>query len=201
LSDIAPVAILTGRKVSDVERLLPVRPRYIVGNHGAEGTQNETDLQYMREQVERWMKTVTDILPVMEKLGITIENKEFSISFHYRQSSDSKVAEGAIEFFIQRLAQSRITRGKYVINVLPASSVDKGKALDQIMWKEKFSFGVYFGDDQTDEDVFRYTNNRLLTVKVGQEESHARYFLKTQQEMEEVLFHLVNFVTVGAVPR
>ncbi|MFL5783641.1 MAG: trehalose-phosphatase [Bacteriovoracaceae bacterium] len=201
LNELTPVAVLTGRKVSDVERLLPIKPRYIIGNHGAEGTQTEADLQYMREQVQRWMKTVAEILPVMQKLGVTVEDKEFSLSFHYRQASDLKVAEGAIEFFIQRLPQSRITRGKAVINVLPANSVDKGKALDHMMWKEKFSFGLYFGDDQTDEDVFRYTNNRLLTVKIGQEDSHARFYLKSQSEMEEVLFHLVNFVTAGAVPR
>jgi trehalose 6-phosphate phosphatase len=201
LNELTPVAILTGRKVSDVERLLPVKPQYLIGNHGSEGTQTADDLQAMREQVGRWMKIAEEILPVMQKLGVTVENKEFSLSFHYRQASDPQVAEGAVEFFIQRLPLSRVTRGKSVINVLPANSIDKGKALDQIMWKEKFAFGVYFGDDQTDEDVFRYTNNRLLTVKIGQEQSHARYYLKSQTEMEEVLFHLVNFVTAGVIPR
>jgi trehalose 6-phosphate phosphatase len=188
-----PIAIITGRRSSDIEMLLPFKPNFVIGNHGAEGAQSEQDLLKMKELCERWLFTLKDALPVLKNMGITLEDKTYSLSFHFRTSRDMAVAEGTIHFFIDSLPFSRVTKGKCVVNVMPEFSIDKGQALTRILNAEKFQFGVYFGDDKTDEDVFRRGSSRLLTVKIGNEISSARYFLNTQNEMEDVLGLLINF--------
>lgn len=53
--------------------------------------------------------------------------------------------------------------------------------------------GLFFiGDDETDEDVFGLTEGLMMGVRVGhQAESLARYYLKHQSEIEEVIRFLV----------
>jgi len=51
---------------------------------------------------------------------------------------------------------------------------------------------LYVGDDETDEDVFALRDARILSVRVGKKNgSAARYFLKRQAEITEVLRLLV----------
>jgi trehalose 6-phosphate phosphatase len=54
------------------------------------------------------------------------------------------------------------------------------------------SAALYVGDDVTDEDVFALRDARILTVRIGKKKgSSARYFLKRQAELAEVLRLLV----------
>ena len=51
---------------------------------------------------------------------------------------------------------------------------------------------LYVRDDVTDEDVFALRDARILTVRIGKKkDSSARYFLKRQAEIAEVLRLLV----------
>lgn len=187
LNKLSKIAVITGRKSADVKALLPIDPYIVIGNHGAEGSHTTEDLERMVACCRQWLDSLKDLFPVMDQLGIRIENKDLSLSFHFRGVTDPEVAEKALEMMLSRLKGAKISKGKCVINVIPEFSVDKGKALDLVMKENNFHFGVYFGDDYTDEDVFRYKNSRLLTVKIGEEESLAKYYLKSQEEMEKVL--------------
>ncbi len=193
LNHLSPIAIITGRKVGDVQKLLPFAPSVIIGNHGAEGLQSPSEMESMKEDVRLWLEGLKDLKPIMDKLGIKIENKEYSLSFHYRNASSPEIAESALDMMLMDLPRSRKTRGKFVLNVVPENSFHKGMALDRVMKQNKYPFGVYFGDDQTDEDVFRYHNPKLLTVKVGPGKSSAKYFLHEQDEMADVLKLLKQF--------
>lgn len=200
LNELSPVAIITGRSSEDVESLLPIKPLVVIGNHGAEGTQSSGELSQMKQDCRRWLDELSDLMPVIEKLGVRIEDKIFSLSFHFRHSPAPEVAEAALLTMLTRLPRAKVTKGKLVLNVLPEISIDKGKALDIVMREKNFQFGVYFGDDHTDEDVFRYSNSRLLTVKIGEEETLAKYYLKNQGEMGDVLKHLKSYVLKSRVP-
>lgn len=181
------VAIITGRKTSDVMTLLPIDPFIVIGNHGAEGMHSEEEILKLKSCCQNWLKGLSPLMEIIEGLGITLENKEFSLSFHFRNAPDPIVAEKSLGMILSGFDDARITNGKFVMNLIPEFALDKGMALERIMKKHHFKFGVYFGDDHTDEDVFRYQNPKLLTVKVGVEETLAKYYLKDQDEMEEVL--------------
>jgi trehalose 6-phosphate phosphatase len=54
---------------------------------------------------------------------------------------------------------------------------------------------IYLGDDQTDEDAFAAGSpERLLPIRIGRMRgSHARYWLKSQIEVDAFLQALVRF--------
>jgi trehalose 6-phosphate phosphatase len=82
--------------------------------------------------------------------------------------------------------------GKSVVNVMPPTASHKGTALLEYMRRLGCSTALYVGDDETDEDVFALRDARVLTVRIGKKNgSSARYFLKRQTEITQVLRLLV----------
>ncbi len=193
LMDFCPVALITGRSISDMEKLLPTKPKLLIGNHGSEGILAPEDLASMRASCDSWLRIISESAKVLQELGVHVENKEFSLTFHYRNSTSPEIARNAIRQLVTQLPGSISSGGKFVVNVLPERAIHKGKALELLMQKNNYQFAIYFGDDLTDEDVFRVRNPRLLTVKVGLEPSLARYYIRSQNEIEEVLKLLTEF--------
>jgi trehalose 6-phosphate phosphatase len=58
---------------------------------------------------------------------------------------------------------------------------------------------LFVGDDVTDEDVFRRKNPAVLTIRVEEDQdSAARYYLRGQEEMVELLHEIMaNFDQSG----
>lgn len=198
LSSLCATAIITGRAVDDVRRFLPMEPSFLVGNHGAEGTQTREEQQRMEEHCWIWKKRMETVSPILKDLGVTMEDKSLSLTFHYRHSPDPEVAEGVLEFLLSTLPDCRITKGKFVFNVLPEISLDKGVALELLMKRHGFESAVYFGDDVTDEDVFEAKIPGVMSVKIGQGKTRAKYFLQAQYEMSLVLKELVQELRKGS---
>jgi trehalose 6-phosphate phosphatase len=60
------------------------------------------------------------------------------------------------------------------------------------MYQLNCTAALYIGDDDTDEDVFSLPDTRILTVRIGKKRiSAARFFLKKQTEVTEVLRSIV----------
>ena len=84
--------------------------------------------------------------------GSFIEEKKFSIAFHYRNIPDIKLkAFKAISNFTQN-NNYKILQGNHVIELIPAN-INKGKAIAYFMKKPLFSkkIPLYIGDDYTDD--------------------------------------------------
>ena len=76
--------------------------------------------------------------------------------------------------------------------MVPASAPHKGAALLELMHQLDCTAALYIGDDDTDEDVFSLPDTRILTVRIGKNKiSAARFFLKRQTEITEVLRSIV----------
>jgi len=183
LSQTSPVAIITGRSLEDIRKLLPFEPKYLIGNHGIEGTHLDSELKTMKALCDGWKKTLSTLSP-----DFILEDKTYSLSIHYKSPSDD------LEKILNTLPGASIMHGKNIYNIVPVYGLNKGQALDRIMMKNNLHFGFYIGDDITDENVFAYTHSRLMTVKVGEDySSRAKYFIHSQAEMEAVLEALVGF--------
>ena len=51
----------------------------------------------------------------------------------------------------------------------------------------KCNWVLYFGDDENDEDAFALKGN-IVPVRIGRKQrTHARYYLRTQTEIDELL--------------
>lgn len=189
LNDTGPVAIISGRSVDDIKKHIQFTPKYIIGNHGIEGIQGPEDLETICRITRDYKRMILDLYQEhFSDLGIELEDKTFSLSLHYRNSPRSAYAESFLLSQLGYLSEARVSKGKMVINIVPHIGLTKGQAFVRLLACENAKFGIYIGDDVTDEDVFIYKNSKLLTIRIGHStESSASYYLETQDEIIQVL--------------
>ncbi len=188
LCEIASVAVITGRSVADIRERLDFAPRYIVGNHGAEGLPGSTSSDEPCPDAEAWIRQI-DAARHSFPPGIVLENKGHSLSLHYRTAANRAIAKQAIDALVPTLSpQPRVIGGKCVVNLLPANASDKFDALLALQRHEGASNALFIGDDETDENVFRRALPDWLTIRVGHDTpSAAAYCLNSQNEMASLI--------------
>ncbi|WP_332775298.1 trehalose-phosphatase [Polaromonas sp.] len=191
LCDTAPVAIITGRSVDDITLRLPASPKYLVGNHGAEGIPgHDGNFLGYRAICEGWMHQIMHVLQ-LERIdpGLMIEHKVYSICMHYRLAHDRTRTAREVEAAVQQLDPAPlIIGGKCGINLLPPSAPNKRLALERLLALEGQRAAFYVGDDETDEIVFRHAPSNWVTARIGRvKDSGAQFFLHHQCEMAECL--------------
>ena len=189
LSQIMPVAVVSGRALGDLEQRVGIDGITYAGNHGAEVRIGSTVLRDSSgDATVRLLKGVLDHLRTAlgEVPGVLIEDKELTASVHFR------LAEPAMEEEILRRFRSvmrnhahafRTTAGKKVAEIRPLKASNKGHAVARIM--EQHGRGLvplYVGDDTTDEDAFHAVRGSGISVSVGTN-PHADYYLKDQREV------------------
>jgi trehalose 6-phosphate phosphatase len=161
------VAIITGRSVDDARRMLAFEPRFVIGNHGAEGLPAWSERSAAFARVVRgWRESLMAGAPLGDA-GVTLEDKRYSLSLHYRTAPDANAARRAIADAIQRLApRPKVVGGKAVVNVLPPDAPVKGEALRALIEHTGCENVLYVGDDDTDETVFGLHLPSVLTLRV-----------------------------------
>lgn len=186
LADRRPVAVITGRSISDVRSRLGFEPAYIVGNHGAEGldwSPVTTGMDLLRQRIQMQAES-------LHAAGVQIEDKVLSLALHYRLARDRDVAILAIKRLVDALPSDLQTfGGKCVVNVVSADAPDKGDAALELLRISACDSLLFVGDDINDEAVFERAGEDWLTVRIGRAQgtSRAMFFLDTHSEMSALL--------------
>lgn len=184
-----PVAVISGRKLSNLKKVLPFKPDYVVGNHGFEGVGTFKEQKNKTKRIcTQWERIIKRDLSNLH--GIKIENKDFSISIHYRLSKNSSHSKKEILKVCKILGDKhRLIMGKMVIDITPSFAPNKGNAVVKLIKKTGVKKVFYIGDDRTDEDVFKLPRRyKIFKVKVGEDlNSSADFFIRGQRELYKVL--------------
>ena len=152
----------------------------------------------------KWKEAVLEILELYTSRTPEsfIEDKGHAVTWHYRNSPREFADFLATKLFFE-LEEAmtgqpvQVHRGKKVIEV-KSIHANKGYFIQQWMQSaaKKPDVVVAIGDDTTDEDMFNILQERKdvvpYCIKVGQEKTHAHYFIK---EQEQVNMFLKNFLT------
>jgi trehalose 6-phosphate phosphatase len=192
----APVAIITGRSVEDLQSRLGFKADFIIGNHGLEGLPGwERRAERYEAMCQAWRDHLTAVLRPLGLLdsGVWIENKRYSLSLHYRLASDRQQVETALTALFGDLTPApRVVGGKFVFNLLPEDAMHKGSALEQLIRAIGATSAMYIGDDVTDEDVFRLHRTDVLSVRIEKHPgSAAPYFIENRQDVTQLLDALI----------
>ena len=191
----APTAIISGRSVEDLRTRVGNTVPYLIGNHGLEGLHvTQQVVQQARDTCKGWKQLIEERFATeLTRCGVFVEDKSYSLSFHYRNAGRKAEARTLVFHVLAELSPlPRIVLGKAVVNVVPAAAPHKGAALLELMYQLNCAAALYIGDDDTDEDVFSLPDTRILTVRIGKKKSSAaRFFLKKQTEITEVLRSIV----------
>ncbi len=176
------LALVSGRSLSEIDRMFSSLALPAAGAHGSEIRINGSPIAQqeppavpaaIRRDAERF---------VADRDGLLLEQKTNGFSLHYRRApalaDDSR---DYVSSLLARLGEDfRLIEGKMVLEIAPRSH-SKGEAirvlLDQAPFRNRVP--VFVGDDVTDEDGFRAANEYGgLSVCVGdRRDSDAHYRL------------------------
>ena len=194
LAATAPTAVISGRALADLQPRVEGIPLHLVGNHGLEGLHTSERVMHQAQDCCRaWLKTVATEQENLTKAGVLVEDKTYSLTFHYRQASSSQDARDVIFHTAASFNPApRLVMGKSVVNTIPPGSLHKGSALLELMHQLQSSAALYVGDDDTDEDVFSLPDERIVAVRIGRKAaSAAEFYLHRQSQMGSLLEYLV----------
>jgi trehalose 6-phosphate phosphatase len=168
---------------------------YLIGNHGLESPLTSAAVLSSAEQIclEWRQQAETELAQPLREAGVKMENKRYTLTFHYCSTDESAGVQALLIPLLKRLMPApQLICGKASVNVLPPGSTRKGDAARALMIHLRCTGLFFVGDDETDEDVFELKEGLIMGVRVGrQAESRAQYYLKHQSEMEEVIRFLV----------
>ena len=185
------VALLSGRRIVDIDPLFPSVRLPAAGQHGAE--RRTADGRSMRHEPTQDLAAVRLGLAqaIIDKPGLLLEDKGLSLALHYRRTP-------ALADFVHQTMEALLAdldgdyclqQGKSVVELKPAGK-DKGRALLEFMAEPPFTgrTPVFVGDDASDEIGFA-TVNQLggYSVKVGAGDTVARYRLDNVNAVEQWL--------------
>ena len=191
LSKLYPCAVLSGRSLMDVKKKSKgMGFREVVGNHGMEFAHSKSS-SIFAARAAKWVQKFAEAVREgrVDGRGLQLEDKIVSVSIHYRGARNPKKSAHELQKFFKELSGLRLVGGKFVFNLLPNVRKNKGTAIGELRKLLKCDHIVYVGDDVTDEDVFMLKNkHKLLDIRVEKsQKSHARYYLRNQLEVDELL--------------
>ncbi len=195
------IFIITGRRLEEIENLVNINGINYAALHGlivefSDGTKrNWNPSKYDRKLIGNIVKDAQIIFK--NESGVLIEDKGYTVAFHYRMVPKDKKNE-LIELFldlVRKIDQSKkfdVLKGAEVIEIRP-SNWNKGKFVEFIL--EDFSSNdnvlpIYIGDDVTDEDAFSILCNKGITIFVKNNVSRvtkARYWVDNPEKVLEFL--------------
>ena len=130
---------------------------------------------------DAWKGKVREVLEDMVERtpGSFIEEKEFSLAWHYRKADKDLGAKRVREFrevlsYLTSNIDLQVLEGHKVVEIKNAG-VNKGKAAATWIEGGDYDFAITIGDDHTDEDTFKAMPEGAYTIKVGKGETSAEY--------------------------
>lgn len=195
------VGILSGRRLSELRRKLPLKGILLAGNHGLEiatpvGVVLHRQARSAKPEFAQFKATLKGTLRGFP--GAWIEDKELGLAVHYRQLAPelSSALAAAISEAAAGLKTCRLMHGRCVWELRPAIDWDKGRALAYMLDIAKTApevLALYLGDDTTDEDAFREVNRRAgISILVSEDhvQSCATHRLGSPGEVADFLSQL-----------
>lgn len=176
------VAIISGRELCNLRRIVGLESLAYSGNHGLEI--EGPNLAYTSDHSAALCNELIEMADAISRLlanveQVFVENKRLSLSVHYRlvRPEAHRVVREAVAVVARRHESLHVVPGAMVWEIRPRLPVSKGTAA---LWLRERQSGldalpVFIGDDVTDEDAFQAFPDGI-TIKVGaQRPTAARY--------------------------
>lgn len=196
-----PLAVVSGRSLSDIKARVGIDSIVYAGNHGLEISSPYFSMTYdIGHGPRAALEGLRPALFVLQERfsGLIIEDKALTLTMHYRlldsrfftqfKEAFDRIAEAAISG-----GDVRLTHSRKAFEIRANVGWDKGRALKWLMDRPLFrgTAPLYMGDDDTDADAYRSISLKGISVNVGRAVEEAGYYLMYQKEVEPFLKWLV----------
>lgn len=204
------VVIMSGRRFSHIEKLLPVPGLLEAGTYGIEfktweGEQVSlldfaTDRPYIDQIKAQWMDLTRG------RTGYYIEDKGYSLALHARFAPEEEARGVLVD--ASKMAQSVVERGTFrilggnqFIEVAPLIA-DKGQSVGSLLKRFPWLDAkiVYIGDDDKDEEAFKVVlkyDGIPIVVSENERPTLAQRRLKNPREVRQWLTTLAETLERG----
>jgi trehalose 6-phosphate synthase/phosphatase len=191
------VVIISGRDRITLEDWLGHIGTALVAEHG----------RWIRRVGQKWQSPVPfemdwkdTIRPILDlhtdrTPGSTVEEKDFSLVWHYRRA-DPELAyvrghelRGALVNLTENLDVG-VFEGNKILEV-KSQGVNKGRATEHWLAGRDWDFILAAGDDYTDEEMFSVLSDEAYSIKVGFTASRARFNVDSVKEIRLLLKRLL----------
>jgi trehalose 6-phosphate synthase/phosphatase len=188
------VVLISGRDKDTLERWFGGLNVGLVAEHGVWIKEKGGGGWEMIETLtSEWKEEVYPILEswVDRTPASFIEEKEFSLVWHYRKANP-KLGELRARELINNLSNItanlnlQVLEGSKVVE-LKNTDINKGRAALRWISREKWDFILALGDDWTDEDTFKVLPSTAWSIKVGFGASAARFSLNSPSKATSLL--------------
>jgi len=143
-----------------------------------------------KEEIKRVFELYVDRTP-----GSFIEEKEFSIAWHYRKVEVElgEIRAKELKEVLMNLVATynlEVIEGDKVLEVRQRG-INKGRAVLNWMNKKNWDFILAIGDDKTDEDMFAALPEYAYTIRVGLVYSRAKFNVSSVYSVRRLLKRLI----------
>lgn len=210
LASVVPVAVVSGRDLADVRRLVDLEGLWYAGSHGfdivgPDGARHERapDTLPSLDDAEHELRPLLERIP-----GARLERKRYAVTAHFRGVADDRIDD--VEMAVASVAAAnpdlRVTGGKKVLELRPDVAWDKGLAIRWLLETQGLDapdvLPIYVGDDETDEDGFRALGRGGIGIVVRGESddrtTRALFALGRPDDVPDLLDRLA--AIGGAIP-
>jgi trehalose 6-phosphate synthase/phosphatase len=192
------VLLATGRDRGTLDRWFKGIPMGLAAEHGAWIKERDGDWKRQHFVAPHWKQ---EILPILKTYadrvpGAFVEEKEFSLVWHYRIADLEQARPVARELTDHLLVFTasidlQVLRGNKTVEIRKAG-INKGGAVQQWIEKGNFDFILAIGDDSTDEDMFAVLPYWGYSFRVGAHPTRARFRMGDPAEVLEFLRELAD---------
>ena len=192
------VTIISGRPRQTLENWFGKLPISLIAEHGVWLRNTNSEWRMLKTMTADWKDRVRPILQLfVDRLpGAMLEEKEFSLAWHYRRADLEQASLRAKELLDDLTGYTRnidvqVFEGNKVIEVRN-SGINKGTAALEWLSGQTPEFILGIGDDWTDEDLFRALPPTAFSVRVGVANTTARFYLGNPAAVRRMLWELSN---------
>ncbi len=191
------VVFISGRDKDTIGKWFGSLNAGLVAEHGAWVKEKGGEWEMIEALTSDWKG---EVRPIVERCvdrtpGSFIEEKGFSLAWHYRETSpklgDLRARELTNDLLnLTSNLNLQVLEGSKVVEVKNAG-VNKGRAALQWISRQEWDFILAVGDDLTDEDVFKVLPTTAWSIKVGFSASAAKFNLGSPIEVTALLKQMI----------
>lgn len=186
------VALISGRSITQVDRLFPNARMPVAGQHGVERRNAAGVHSQHASRTELFDEARRQLIAaIADKPGLLLEDKGVSLALHYRRVPElADFAQRTMRDALPQFdGQYTLQLGKSIVEMKPAGK-DKGLAVLEFLEEPPFAgrTSVFVGDDETDEYGFHVVNRvGGYSIKVGAGVTAARWRLPDVEAVRQWL--------------
>jgi len=196
--EINHVAIISGRDKKTLSEWFAELKISLVAEHGNWSKRESAKWQNHGSPAQNWKEKLKPVMEVFvdRTPGSFIEEKEYSLVWHYRQAD-----KGLAQIRMHELKDALLSmtgnldlgvfEGNKIIEI-KSIAASKGTAVSAWLSENEYDFIFCAGDDYTDEDMFAVLPENAFSIKIGNGPSKAKFSTSDLNSIHRLLESFAN---------